>query len=148
MTLSIFSDEAFMREAIKEAKIALGKNEVPIGAVIVCQNKVIARAHNLTETLMDATAHAELQAFTSASNYMGSKYLTDCILYVTIEPCVMCAGAAFWTQIPFIVYGADDPKRGFSLTNSSLLHPKTTLRKGILEKECADLIKEFFKLKR
>ncbi|HNY07568.1 MAG TPA: nucleoside deaminase [Bacteroidales bacterium] len=148
MPLTAFSDETFMKEALKEAAKALAKNEVPIGAVIVCQNRIIARAHNLTETLNDPTAHAEMLAFTAATSFIGAKYLTDCTLYVSVEPCVMCAGASFWMQIPRIVFGAKDPKRGYSLINQNLLHPKTVVTSGILEKECAALIKNFFKTKR
>ena len=141
-------DERFMREALKEAKKAFEKDEVPIGAVVVCNGMVIARGHNLTEQLTDVTAHAEMQAFTSASNYLGGKYLQDCALYVTIEPCIMCAGAAFWTQLGRVVYGASDPKRGFMTVGSRLLHPKTVISSGILEKECAILMKTFFESKR
>lgn len=142
--MELFSDEYFMREALKEAQKAFDKEEVPVGAVIVSQKTVIARAHNLTETLNDVTAHAEMQAFTSAANLLGGKYLKDCILYVTLEPCVMCAGAAAWTQIPHIVYGASDPKKGFSTFNASVLHPKTSVKKGVLEKECSQLLNKFF----
>jgi tRNA(adenine34) deaminase len=144
----MFDDEYFMREALKEARKSFEKDEVPIGAVIVSNNRIIARGHNLTETLNDVTAHAEMQAFTSAANAIGGKYLLDCTLYTTLEPCVMCAGAAFWTQITRIVYGASDPKRGYSLVKHNLLHPKTVILGGILEKECMDLIKDFFKDKR
>ncbi len=143
-----YSDESFMREALKEAKKAFEADEVPVGAVIVCKNQIIARAHNYTEHLNDVTAHAEMQAFTSASAYLGGKYLPECTLYVTLEPCVMCAGASFWTQIGKIVYGAVDEKRGYSLINKTLLHPKTKVISGILEKECSELIKDFFKQKR
>jgi len=146
--LSVFSDEYFMQEALKEAQKALKKDEVPIGAVIVCQNQIIARAHNLVETLNDPTAHAEMQAFTSASNYLGSKYLPECTLYVTIEPCVMCAGASYWMQIGKIVYGAKDSKRGFSLLKNNILHPKTKVVSVIREQECSALVSEFFKKKR
>jgi tRNA(adenine34) deaminase len=138
-------DEIFMREALKEARKALDLNEVPVGAVIVCNDRIIARGHNLTERLTDVTAHAEMQAFTSASDYLGAKYLDECTLYVTLEPCVMCAGAAFWTQIGRIVYGASDEKRGYTKTDSALLHPRTVVLPGILEDECASLLKEFFK---
>ncbi|MEI8203673.1 MAG: nucleoside deaminase [Bacteroidota bacterium] len=142
-------DDAFyMREALKEAQKAFDKDEVPIGAVIVCGGKIIARSHNLTEQLNDVTAHAEMQAYTSAANYMGAKYLTDCTLYVTLEPCLMCAGAAFWTQIPKIVYGALDPKRGYNLYGKKTLHPKTEVISGILQEECTDLLQRFFKNKR
>lgn len=146
--MELFSDEYFMREALKEAQKAFDKDEVPVGAVIVSNKKVIARAHNLTETLNDVTAHAEMQAFTSAANQLGGKYLKDCTLYVTLEPCTMCAGAAAWTQIPNIVFGASDAKKGFSLIPNSVLHPKTKVIKGILEYECSEILTEFFKRKR
>jgi len=148
MEFTVFSDESFMREALKEARKALSKDEVPIGAVIVCENRIIARAHNLTEQLNDVTAHAEMQAFTAASGFMGGKYLEGCTLYVTIEPCVMCAGASFWTQISRVVYGADDIKRGYSLLSSSVLHPRTKVTKGMLAEECGELMKDFFRKKR
>jgi len=148
MEFTVFSDDSFMREALKEAHKALSKDEVPIGAVIVCENRIIARAHNLTEQLNDVTAHAEMQAFTAASGFMGGKYLEGCTLYVTIEPCVMCAGASFWTQISRIVYGAADIKRGYSLLSSSVLHPRTKVSSGILEEECGVLMKDFFRKKR
>jgi len=141
-------DEYFMKQALMEAQRALAKDEIPVGAVIVINNKIIARAHNLTETLNDVTAHAEMQAFTSAANSLGGKYLTGCILYVTLEPCVMCTGASFWAQIPKIVYGTDDPKRGYTLIKQPLLHPKTIVTKGVLEKECSSILKEFFSKKR
>ena len=141
-------DIRFMQFAIAEAKVAEAAGEVPIGAVIVCNGRIIARAHNLTETLTDVTAHAEMQAITSAAANLGGKYLTDCTLYVTIEPCLMCAGALAWSQIKRIVYGADDDKRGFHTYCQSPFHPKTTLTKGILAEECATLVKEFFKKKR
>lgn len=137
-----------MKEALKEAQLAFEKDEVPVGAVIVCNNRIIARAHNLTEHLTDVTAHAEMQAFTAASNFLGSKYLDGCTLYVTLEPCVMCAGAAFWTQISKVVFGARDEKRGFTLTNPKILHPKTELVSGVLQQECSQLIKDFFRKKR
>ena len=137
-----------MKEALKEAHKALAADEIPIGAVIVCRNRIIARAHNFTERLNDVTAHAEMQAFTAAANHIGGKYLAECTLYVTIEPCVMCAGASFWTQISKIVYGAKDEKRGFSKYASNILHPSTEIVGGLLEKECADILKEFFKKKR
>jgi tRNA(adenine34) deaminase len=143
-----FSDEYFMKEALKEAKKAFDLDEVPVGAVIVSENRVIARAHNLTELLIDVTAHAEMQAITAAANHIGGKYLSDCILYVTIEPCPMCAGALYWSQISRIVYGASDEKRGFSKNGSPMLHPKTTIVTGILENECSELMKTFFKNKR
>lgn len=148
MELAVFSDEAFMKEALKEAQKAYDANEVPVGAVIVSNNQIIARGHNLTERLNDVTAHAEMQAFTSAANYINGKYLKDCTLYVTLEPCVMCAGAAFWTQITKIVYGASDTKRGFSLLATSVLHPKTTVKSGVMADECANLLVKFFELKR
>ena len=148
MDLISNTDEYFMKQAILEAKKALSKNEVPIGAVIVCNNSIIARTHNLTETLNDVTAHAEMQAFTSATNNLGGKYLKNCTLYVTLEPCVMCAGAAYWTQISRIVYGAEDEKRGFSKTNKNILHPKTKVTKRILHDECSELLKSFFREKR
>jgi len=142
--LAPFNDEYFMKEALKEAHKAFQENEIPVGAVIVCNNKIIARAHNLTERLTDVTAHAEMQCFTAAANYLGSKYLIDCTMYVTLEPCVMCGGAAFWTQIPRIVYGASDEKRGYSSIEQNVLHPKTSITKGVMEKECKDLLLEFF----
>jgi len=145
---SLFSDEYFMNEALKEANKALERDEVPIGAVVVIENRIIARAHNLTETLHDATAHAEMQAFTAASDYLGGKYLKECILYVTLEPCTMCAGAAFWAQLGKLVYGADDKKRGYRLIQESLLHPKTELVSGILSEQSKILLKKFFKMKR
>ena len=137
-----------MRKALAEAQQAFDEGEIPIGAVIVCQNRVIARAHNLTETLHDVTAHAEMQAITSAANELGGKYLTGCTLYVTVEPCTMCAGALGWSQISRIVYGAEDEKRGYQLYAPHALHPKATITKGILEEECRALIQDFFKNKR
>ncbi len=148
MTISVFSDEYFIKEALKEAKKAFDADEVPIGAVIVCNEKIIARAHNLTERLNDVTAHAEMQAFTSAANYLGGKYLEECTLYVTIEPCVMCAGASYWARIGKIVYGARDEKKGYSKIGKNLLHPKTKVVSGLLESECGKLIKDYFKMKR
>ncbi|MCX6232522.1 MAG: nucleoside deaminase [Bacteroidetes bacterium] len=148
MAIIEFNDEYFMREALKEAKQGFEEDEVPIGAVIVANERVIAKGHNLTERLNDVTAHAEMQAFTAATNYLGGKYLKECTLYVTLEPCVMCAGASFWTQIGKIVYGAKDEKRGYSIHKADFLHPKTIIRGGVLETECADIIKEFFKKKR
>lgn len=141
-------DEEFMQKALVEARIALEKDEVPIGAVIVCKNNIISRAHNLTETLCDTTAHAEMQAITSASSFLGGKYLQDCTLYVTVEPCVMCAGAIGWSQISRVVYGCDDEKRGFTRFAPKALHPKTEVEGHILEEECRKLIQEFFKNKR
>ena len=145
---SVFSDEHFMKVALQEAQLAFEDDEVPVGAVIVCDNRIIARAHNLTERLNDVTAHAEMQAFTAAANFLGGKYLQDCTLYVTIEPCPMCAGASFWTQIGKIVYGASDEKRGYSLLNSPVLHPRTTVVKGVMQEECAALMMEFFQRRR
>ena len=141
-------DVKFMQEALKEARKALDKDEVPIGAVIVCAGVVIARTHNLTEQLTDVTAHAEMQAFTSAANHLGGKYLPECTLYVTIEPCIMCAGASFWAQIGRVVYGAGDPKRGFMSVGTQLLHPKTVITKGILEAECSAIVTSYFQSKR
>lgn len=137
-----------MKEALREAQKAFDADEVPVGAVIVANQKIIARGHNLTERLNDVTAHAEMQAITSAANALGGKYLVDCTLYVTLEPCVMCAGALNWSQISRIVYGASDPKRGFSNISSDLLHPKTLITIGIQEKECSEIIKKFFSSKR
>lgn len=148
MTLSIFTDEYFMKEALKEAQKAFEQDEVPVGAVVVCENKIIARAHNLTETLTDVTAHAEMQAFTAASNYLGGKYLKKCTLYVTLEPCLMCAGAAFWAQIGKIVIGAPDEKRGYSLINSHVLHPSTKIVSGLFEAESKQFLQNFFAKKR
>jgi tRNA(adenine34) deaminase len=142
------TDEYFMREALKEAKKAFDLDEIPVGAVVVCKDRIIARGHNLTERLNDVTAHAEMQAFTAAANHIGGKYLDQCTLYVTLEPCVMCAGAAFWTQIGRIVYGASDEKRGYTRTRAKILHPKTEVVPGIMEEECASLLIEFFKQKR
>ncbi len=148
MDIPLFSDSYFMIEAIKEAKAALLKNEVPVGAVIVAGNTIIARGHNLTETLNDVTAHAEMQAFTAASDSLGGKYLADCTLFVTLEPCTMCAGAAYWTRIGRIVWGADDVKRGFSHGGNRTLHPKTLTTKGVMASECGELLKRFFRQKR
>jgi tRNA(adenine34) deaminase len=142
--MELYSHEYFMNEAFKEAQKAFALNEVPVGAVIVAGNRIIGRGHNLTEQLNDVTAHAEMQAITAAANFIGAKYLDECILYVTLEPCVMCAGALFWSQITQVVYGTPDPKRGFSNTGN-LLHPKTKVISGIMESECASLLKDFFK---
>lgn len=144
---NIFTDEYFMKKALLEAEIAFEKGEIPVGAVIVVDNRVIARSHNLTELLHDVTAHAEMQAITSAANYLGGKYLKDCTLYVTLEPCQMCAGALYWSQISKIVYGASDENRGF-LKLGTQLHPKTKVVSGVLEKECALLMRAFFRTKR
>ncbi len=146
--MEMFSDEYFMNEALKEARKAFDAEEIPVGAVIVSENKVIARAHNLTELLNDVTAHAEMQAITSAANHIGGKYLIDCTLYVTLEPCPMCAGALYWSQITKIVYGASDEKRGFSKIETPMLHPKTQIVSGVLQEPCAELMKTFFKNKR
>ena len=137
-----------MNEALKEARKAMQKDEVPIGAVVVIENRIIARAHNLTEILNDVTAHAEMQVFTAASDFLGGKYLKDCTLYVTLEPCVMCAGAAFWTQLGKLVYGADDKMRGYTMVRDRLLHPKTEVVTGVLSSQSMILLKEFFKMKR
>jgi tRNA(adenine34) deaminase len=141
-------NEKYMREALREALLAAGKDEVPVGAVVVHGNRIIARAHNLTETLCDATAHAEMQAITSAANFIGGKYLNECTLYVTLEPCPMCAGACYWAQVGQVVYGAADPKRGYSLLQQNLLHPKAKVTQGILADECSKLMSDFFKKKR
>ncbi len=137
-----------MRIALKEAKKAMSEGEVPIGAVVVCADRVIASAHNLTETLHDVTAHAEMQAITMAADYLGGKYLTDCTLYVTVEPCVMCAGALGWSQISRVVYGSKDEKRVFQKYALNAMHPKTTVTSGVLENECTTLMTDFFKKKR
>ena len=142
------SDERFMRLALARAQEAFDRDEVPIGAVIVCQGKVIARGHNLTETLTDVTAHAEMQAITSAASFLGGKYLTQCTLYVTVEPCLMCAGALGWSQISRVVYGASDDKRGYHTYCDSPFHKKTEVVGGVLAEECAKLMTDFFKKKR
>lgn len=141
-------DEEFMRKALFEAQQAFDEDEIPVGAVIVCHDKIISRAHNLTEMLTDVTAHAEMQAITSGSNMLGGKYLKDCTLYVTVEPCVMCAGALGWAQISRIVYGAADEKRGYTKYAPDALHPKTTVTSGVLEDECRALMQDFFQKKR
>lgn len=141
-------DELFMRKAIVEAQAAFDHGEIPIGAVIVCNGKIISRAHNLTEALTDVTAHAEMQAITAASNALGGKYLTNCTLYITIEPCPMCAGAIGWAQIPRVVFGASDEKKGYRKFAPHVLHPKTTVTHGILEEECREIMQNFFKRKR
>lgn len=147
-TLIPSSDEMYMREALKLAQKAFEEDEVPIGAVIVCKGKVIGKGYNLTERLNDVTAHAEMQAFTAAANFMGGKYLQDCSLYVTVEPCVMCAGASYWTQISRIVYGARDEKRGYTTFADSIIHPKTQVISGVMAQECAELMRAFFRKKR
>ncbi len=144
MEFSVFSDEHFMGEAIKEAEKALEIGEVPVGAVVVCDNQIIARAHNLTERLKDVTAHAEMQAITAAADFLGGKYLKDCTLYVSLEPCLMCAGALMWAQISKVVYAAEDPKKGYSNFNDNVFHPKTIIVKGIKANESAFLLNEFF----
>lgn len=141
-------DEMYMKEALKLAQKAFEEDEVPIGAIIVCKGKIIGKGYNLTERLSDVTAHAEMQAFTAAANFMGGKYLQDCTLYVTVEPCVMCAGASYWTQISRIVYGARDEKRGYATFSSNIIHPKTQVVSGVLEAECAELMRTFFREKR
>ncbi len=146
--ISPFNDEYFMRQALLEAQKAYDLDEVPVGAVVVARNQIIARAHNLTERLHDVTAHAETQVITAAAEYLGAKYLTGCTLYVTLEPCVMCAGALYWSQVDKIVYGARDEKRGAGRYGTELYHPKTLITNGMLENECADLMKSFFKKKR
>lgn len=145
---TIPEDEFFMKEALKEARLALDADEIPVGAVLVCKGRIIGKGHNLTQQLNDVTAHAEMQAFTAGSNFLGAKYLSDCTLYVTLEPCVMCAGAAYWTQVSRIVFGAYDPQRGFSRLSQNILHPKTQLIGGVFEEECAALVKWFFLRKR
>jgi tRNA(adenine34) deaminase len=142
-----FDDAYFMKRALQEAEQAFDKNEVPIGAVIVCKNQIIARAHNLTEMLNDVTAHAEMQAFTSASDFLGGKYLKECTLYVTLEPCQMCAGASYWSQIGKIVFGARDEQRGF-MNMKTTLHPKTKIVSGVMEEECSKILTQFFVEKR
>ena len=144
---NIFTDEYFMKKALQEAEMAFEKGEIPVGAVIVVDNKVIARSHNLTELLNDVTAHAEMQSITAAANFLGGKYLKNCTLYVTLEPCQMCAGALYWSQISKVVFGARDEQRGF-LTLGTQLHPKTQVIQGIMANECADLMKRFFASKR
>lgn len=141
-------DEFYMQRALDEARKAFDEGEIPVGAVVVCKDRIIARGHNLTETLTDVTAHAEMQVITAAANALGGKYLTDCTLYVTVEPCVMCAGAIGWAQIRRIVYGCEDEKRGFHLFAPQALHPKATVLSGVLEEDCRKLMQEFFQRKR
>ena len=143
--MDLYTDEYFMREALKEARKALDINEVPVGAVVTCRNRIIARAHNQTEKLTDATAHAEMIAVTAAANYLGSKYLNECTLYVTLEPCVMCAGALHWVQLQKLVFGASDLQRGYTLIGKQILHPKTIVEKGVKSEEAKQLIDTFFK---
>ena len=146
--MELYSDEYFMKEALKEAQKAYDADEVPVGAVIVYDNKIIARAHNFTERLNDVTAHAEMQAITSAANYIGGKYLNERVLYVTVEPCPMCAGALGWSQISKVVYGTNDEKKGFSKIDFQMLHPKTRVFNGVLQHDCSEIMKRFFKEKR
>jgi len=148
MEINPFDDTYFMKEALKEAQKAFIKDEVPVGAVIVCENQIIARAHNYTETLNDVTAHAEMQAFTAAADYLGGKYLNECTLYVTLEPCVMCGGASYWAQLKKIVFGAADEKRGFSILSENILHPKTEVESGLMKEECSKLLTDFFQSRR
>ena len=138
-------DEEYMRRALMEAQAAFDEDEIPVGAVIVCRDRIISRAHNLTEMLTDVTAHAEMQAITAATASVGGKYLSECRLYVTVEPCVMCAGACYWSQVGSVIYGAADPKRGVSTVYQAVFHPKTTVRGGILEAECGELVSSFFR---
>ena len=144
--MDLYSDEYFMLEALKEARKALANGEVPVGAVIVCKNKIIARSHNQTEQLTDATAHAEMIAVTAAAHYLGSKYLTECALYATLEPCAMCAGALHWVQLQKLVFGAEDEQRGYTLVATPLLHPRTEVAKGIKKEESRELLDLFFKM--
>ena len=144
----MFDDAYYMKQALAEARVAAGRGEVPVGAVVVCKDRIIARAHNLTETLHDVTAHAEMQAITSAADVLGGKYLKDCTLYVTVEPCVMCAGAIAWAQTGRLVFGAADEKRGYRKYAPDSLHPKTEILMGVMADECARLMKDFFKKKR
>jgi tRNA(adenine34) deaminase len=148
MQYELYSDEYFMNEALKEAHKALTSQEIPVGAIIVADNQIIARAYNMSEALNDATAHAELLAITSASNALGSKFLPQAALFVTVEPCIMCAGACYWARLQRIVYGAPDPKAGFTKNKGRIIHPATKINSGVLENECAELIREFFSVKR
>ena len=141
-------DLKFMKMAFDEAKAAAAQGEIPVGAVVVCNGMVIARAHNLTETLTDVTAHAEMQAITAAASYLGGKYLDECTLYVTLEPCTMCAGAIGWSQLKRLVYGASDPKRGYSIFAPDALHPKTEVKNGVMSDECAEIVQDFFRKRR
>ena len=146
--MTMTTDERYMRKALEEARRAFDADEIPVGAVVVCGDQIIARGHNLTEMLHDVTAHAEMQAITAAAEHLGGKYLDVCTLYVTVEPCIMCAGAIGWSQLGRLVYGASDPKRGYSYFAPKALHPKTKVVSGVLEEECAALMKEFFLRKR
>lgn len=144
----MFTDDYFMRMALQQAQLAFDKDEVPVGAVIVFRDRVIAKAHNLTQTLTDVTAHAEMQAITAAANTLGGKYLNECVLYVSLEPCVMCAGAGAWAQLGKIVFGAHDPKKGYTRMPEKILHPKTEVIGGVMETECGQILKDFFSKKR
>jgi tRNA(adenine34) deaminase len=148
MTLSVLSDEHFMKQALVEAQKAFDQDEVPVGAIVVHKNRIIARAHNYTEHLTDVTAHAEMQAITAASNFIGSKYLVDCEIYVTLEPCLMCAGAIFWARPKRLIFGAFDAKRGFTLLSDNLLHVKTEMKSGVLSDDCGKILTQFFQNKR
>jgi len=148
MELNVFTDEYFMKEALKEAQKAFDEDEVPVGAIVVCNKQIIARAHNMSEKLNDATAHAEMLAITAAENFLGNKYLKDCTLYVSLEPCVMCAGAMFWTQLGRLVFGANDERHGYKKSASKLLHPKTEMEGGLLAEDSSKLMKLFFSKKR
>lgn len=144
---NVFSDEYFMKKALVEAQRAFEKGEIPVGAIVVAGNQIISKSHNLTELLNDVTAHAEMQSITAAANFLGGKYLKGCTIYITLEPCQMCAGALYWSQIDRIVFGADDPQRGFRAMGTKL-HPKTEVQSGVLEHECAELMLRFFREKR
>lgn len=146
--IEVYTDKYFMKEALKEARQAFAEDEVPIGAIVVCDNKIIARAHNMTESLTDATAHAEMLAITAAENFLGSKYLNKCSLYVTLEPCVMCAGASYWSRLSRVVFGANDDRFGYKKSGDKLFHPKTEIVQGVLENECGELLRKFFQQKR
>lgn len=146
--INVYDDKYYMKQALEEARIAFNENEVPIGAIIVCNNRIIARAHNMTETLNDVTAHAEMLAITAAENYLGSKYLTDCTLYVSLEPCVMCAGASYWARFSKVVYGATDDRYGYKKSGNKLFHPKTEVINGLLKEDSAKLLKDFFQKRR
>ncbi len=148
MDAMIFGDEYYMKLALKEAVYALEEDEVPVGAIVICNNRIIGKGYNQTEKLKDVTAHAEMIAITAASNYLGSKFLEDCTIYVTLEPCLMCASALKWARIARLVYGASDPKAGYSLVRGKVLHPKTEVLTGVLEQECSSLVTDFFRQKR
>ncbi len=146
--IEIYNDKHYMQQALKEAQQAFTEDEVPIGAIIVCNDQIIARAHNMTEALKDVTAHAEMLAITSAENYLGSKFLNECSLYVTLEPCVMCAGASYWSRFAKVIYGANDDRYGYKKAGDKLFHPKTKIISGVLEEQCSELLKQFFSKKR